>query len=301
MPKMLTAWGQWSVETPIILNKNAYPGKTVGLLGDDESSSAKPVGQLAMYVSNTVGDLENGKLYGLKVTTAGIAKESDMKEGTVYSTEFVELTERNFAPLNTESDTKGVMAFTRVEDIDYRRGSASKNKELYFCATGGSGLDAKGGTTRGRVYKLTLDPTDPTKPGTLSCILDGDKVGGVASDFHSPDNILVTENYLYIQEDPTGVNTHYARVYQYNIATKEFKIVFEADQTAAITSGRGNTTTWEFTGMIDVSDVIGVPDSFLLTVQHHGWENTSFTDPNADPTPNNKSASTIYLVQGLKR
>ena len=35
-----------------------------------------------------------------------------------------------------EAKAKGVMGFSRLEDIDWRRGSAENNREIYFCVTG---------------------------------------------------------------------------------------------------------------------------------------------------------------------
>lgn len=59
----LAGLGRWSAENAVPLAKDAYKGKTVILIGDDDSGAKG--GQLAMYVGNS-GDLENGNLYMLK-------------------------------------------------------------------------------------------------------------------------------------------------------------------------------------------------------------------------------------------
>jgi hypothetical protein len=43
--------------------------------------------------------------------------------------------------------------------------------------------------------------------------------------FQNPDNICVTKNYVYVQEDANGYGdeTHDAYIYQYNMATKQLK------------------------------------------------------------------------------
>ena len=64
---MLTAFGQWSTENAVVIGKDAYPDKTVAFIGDDNSDNDVPSGQLGMYVGNR-GDLDGGKMYGLKVT-----------------------------------------------------------------------------------------------------------------------------------------------------------------------------------------------------------------------------------------
>ena len=52
------------------------------------------------------------------------------------------------------------------------------------------------------------------------------------------DNLCVTQNYVYIQEDPNGYfdtadKMHFAQLYQYNIQTGALKVVLECDQNAA--------------------------------------------------------------------
>jgi hypothetical protein len=224
------------------------------------------------------------------------------------------LQERNVDLIDAEAKNKGIMAFSRVEDIDWRRGSAANQREVYFVATGRKRDALQGkGTFYGRIYKLVLNENDPTAPATITCILDGDNLTGKAKQFHSPDNILVTENYAYIQEDPNGYfdtpeKTHYAYVYQYDLRSGELKVVMEADQETATQAGIGTTTnTWEFTGMIDISDVIGEANTYILGIQNHGWEKadgTPFTDPTA--VPENIESSTaegsqLFIVRGLNR
>ncbi|AFM03587.1 hypothetical protein Fleli_1149 [Bernardetia litoralis DSM 6794] len=310
--RMLTAMGQWSTENAVPMGKDAYSDKTVVFIGDDHADNAIPSGQLGMYVGDR-GDLEGGKLYAMKVTSAGINYEIDMEEGTSYDMEFVELNETNIDLLDAEAKQKGVMGFSRVEDIDWRRGSESNNREVYFCVTGRKKDDLVGkGSLYGRVYKLTMNPEDPTKTGKITCVLDGDKLDGKAKAFHSPDNIVVTENYAYIQEDPNGYfdtqdKTHYARLYQYNLNTGALKVVLECDQITAAAQGYGaEDRVWEITGMIDVSDIVGIDETFLVITQNHGWERadgTVFTDPNAVADVNNstKEGSMLYIVNGLDR
>ena len=309
--ELLPALGQWSTENAVPIGKDAYADKTVVFIGDDHADNSVPSGQLGMYVGNR-GDLNNGKLYGLKVTTSGVDFEVDMLEGTTYNAEFVELAEREITALDTEAKTKGVMGFSRLEDIDWRRGTAANQREIYFCVTGRDKPDLIGkGSVLGRVYKVTLNESDPTGACKITCVLDGDKIGGKAQGFHSPDNILVTENYAYIQEDPNGyldttVNG-YAKLYQYNLTTGEIKTVLECDQNRAAGLGYGKTTSrWEITGMIDVTDIVNNgSNNFLLITQNHGWEpadGTSFTDPKANANlANRKEGSMLYLIKGLER
>lgn len=311
-PEMLTAMGQWSTENAVAIGQEAYEDKTVVFIGDDHSDNDTPSGQLGMYVG-AKGDLYGGQLYGLRVTDAGINFEMDMVEGQTYNADFVVLNEKNISLLDAEAKSKGVMGFSRLEDIDWRRGNAQNQREIYFAVTGRDkpGLVGKG-TKYGRIYKVTLNENDPTGPATITCVLDGDNMSGIAKEFHSPDNILVTENYAYIQEDPNGYfdapeKMHYARVYQYNLNTGEMKTVLECDQQMAAMDGVGSADrTWELTGMIDISDIIGVENTFVLITQNHGWEpadGSAFTDPNAviDVANSRKEGSMLFVVNGLDR
>jgi len=308
---MLPALGQWSTENAVALHQNAYSGKTVVFIGDDQSDDLVPSGHLGMYVGNQ-GDLFNGQLYGLKVTTAGIDYEVDMQEGVTYDVEFVALEETEIDALDAECKAKGLMGFSRVEDIDWRRGSANNNREIYFAVTGRDrpGLLGKG-TISGRIYKVSLNDTDPNGAAKITCVLDGDVVDGVAAEFLSPDNVLVTENYVYIQEDPAvrfegTVKDHFARLYQYNIASGDLKVVAECDQINAESKGYGVASSrWEITGMIDVTDIVNNgKNTFLAMTQNHNWlpaDGTSFTDPLAIDVPFRNEGSVLHMITGLER
>ena len=307
MAEMADLLGQWSTENAVAIGKDAYPGKTVIIVGDDDSNSSVPSGHLGVYVSTT-GDLNNGKLYSIKVTDENVSYEMDMAEGESYPVEFVELVESGVSALDAEAKAKGVMGFTRVEDIDWRRGSAKNNREIYFCVTGRSSSALAGkGTKYGRVYKLELNENDPLGGAKITCVLDGDNLEGIAKTFHSPDNIVVTKNYAYIQEDPNGYfdapeKQHYARLYQYHIPSGKLETVLECDQEFAASLGYGSTNrTWEITGMVDVSETTGLNKTFLVMTQNHGWTDPSFTDPTANPSPSSSEGSVLYVVQGLQR
>ena len=304
--EMLNAFGQWSTENAVVIGKDAFPGKTVAFIGDDHSDNNIPSGQLGMYVGNH-GDLYGGKLYGLKVTDANVNFEVDMVEGKSYPMTFVELEEKNIDLLDAEAKAKGVMGFSRLEDIDWRRGSAANNREIYFCVTGRKRASLLGkGTAYGRVYKVVLNENDPTAAGTITCILDGDILDGKAKTFHSPDNILATKNYLYIQEDPNGYpdtpeKSHFAYMYQYDLNSGKLEVVLECDQNKAASMGYGSASNdWEITGMIDISDIIKEESTFLLITQNHGWENPNFTDPKANPSTDSNEGSMLYVIRGLK-
>lgn len=329
----LPALGEWSTENAVVIGKDAYPSQTVVFMGDDDSSNTYPESHFAMYVGSR-GDLNGGSLYMLRGTNpvetaiggGGQLFEMGMVEGTEYDVEWVEVTERTINELNQEGIDSLAIGFQRIEDIDWRRGSAEANREVYFNATGRYRSDnpdlANRGTTFGRVYKLTLDANNPTGPATLEVVMDGDNVGGAADGMHSPDNIVVTENYAYIQEDPNGYQDlnpaiqGYAKLWQLNLNTGAVAEVMECNQTAATDLGYGTTTNyWEITGLIDVTDIIGASEpTFLGGAQVHGW-NFGTTPETAvradgakffDPTAINEDAarlegSFLFKITGLPR
>jgi len=305
----LTAMGQWTIENAIALSQDAYPGKTIVMIGDDSHRDAG--GQIAMYVSNTVGDLDNGNLYVLKVGD-GTVNENDITVGTTFDVTFEEVTERTYDELNEEVLAKNLMGFNRVEDLDYRKGSAANNREIYFNATGRNQYnDIR--TKYGKTYKLVLDENDPLK-GTITAVLDGDDLTSKARTFHSPDNILVTENYAYIQEDPNGYvddmeKQHDAYLYQYNLNTGELKVVLESGHRSleAVDGGYASDSDrwgrWELTGMIDISETVNVDNTFLLVVQAHSWKNEAFRNPDGagDDADSSNEGSYVVVVKGLER
>jgi hypothetical protein len=312
-PKGIAGLGRWSAENAVPLNKNAYAGKTVVLIGEDASDASG--GQLVLYVSNTVGDLDNGLEYMLKRSDDN-QTETAMVAGTSYDVDFVKIDDhktKTGAQIQAMVDPLKAIKFGRVEDIDYRKGAAANNREIYFTVTGQAptGVNAaRSRTVWGRVYKLVLDATNPLK-GKLTCILDGDIDTGIAKDFQNPDNICVTENFVYIQEDSNGYGTedHDAYIYQYSIAGGELKKVFELDhrRTAADAAkynvgGPSSKGGWEYGALVDVSETIGVANTFMLCIQPHSWTDAKFAGVDGGTKrPNEKQGSQVILIKGLPK
>jgi hypothetical protein len=129
-------FGHWSAENAVPLPKEAYAGKTVVLIGEDADDASG--GQLVLYVSNTVGDLNNGTQYMLKRTDNN-QTETSMVAGNTYDVEFVKVeNHKTITGVQTQAlvDPLKAIKFGRVEDIDYRKGSAVNGREIYFNVTG---------------------------------------------------------------------------------------------------------------------------------------------------------------------
>ena len=311
--KELPALGRISAENALPLKASAFAGKTVVVIGDDDSGTYG--GQVFMYVSNTVGDLANGSLYMMKRTDNN-QREKDMVVNQTYGVSFVKIENHSTmtgAAINASVNTLKGIKFGRVEDLDYKKGIDAGAREIYFNVTGQntSGANADASRTKyGRVYKLNLDANNPLA-GTLEVILDGDDRTGIAGKFQNPDNICVTKNYVYVQEDANGYGdeTHDAYIYQYNIATKQLKVVVELDHRRTSTDatkynvgGTSKFGDWEYGAMIDVSEQLGIEDTFLLSVQPHTWRGTKYKGVDGGTNrPNEDQASQIVLIKGLAR
>lgn len=312
--RLLTAFGRWNTENAVPLPKSAFPGRTVVLIGDDDSGPQG--GQVAMYVSNEVGNLDGGRVF-VMAREDGSFPERAMAVGQQYRVVFKEIpaiASKTGAAINLESAALGAIQFGRVEDLDYRKKFGEAGREIYFNVTGQNNTGANADYSRtkyGRVYKLVLDESEPTR-GTLEVVLDGDDRTGPARLFQNPDNILVTERYAYIQEDPNGYGdeTHDSYVYQYDLKKGTLEVVMELDHRRGETYYNGASGTsafgaWEYGAMLDVSDLLGRHGNdatFLIAVQPHTWRGPKYRNPDGGTLrPSEDQASQMIVVTGLPR
>jgi hypothetical protein len=307
----VTALGRWSAEQALPLPATAFPGRTVVVIGDDDSGASG--GQVALYVGNSIGDLDSGKLF-VMARANDDTRETNMTVGTSYPVVFKQIPNQKTltgAQINAQSTSLKALVLGRVEDVDYRRGGSGR--ELYFVVTGQNttGVNAdKSRSKYGRIYKLTLDAADPTK-GSLEVVLDGDDRAGTAKAFQNPDNIVATTNYLYFMEDPNGYGdeTHDSYLYQFNLATKQLKVVFEldhrrdkADAAKYNVGGLSKFGDWESSGMIDISDETDEPGTFLIGVQAHTWTGDRYKNPDKGTLrAAENQASQLLVLRNLPR
>ena len=320
--------GKWSAENAVPLHKDAYPNKTVIIIGDDDSGVAG--GQVAMYVSNT-GDLQNGKLYILKLKS-GEYRETKMKvNGVKHNYEFIQVPNHRSltgAQINTFSQTNNAVRFGRVEDVDYRKGSADAAREVYFTVTGQdwSGVNADSSRTKyGRVYRMMLDKNN-LLTGTIECVMDGDdkSASNGPATFYDVDNICVTNDYVYVQEDPNGYapsgnpSRHDSRIYQYDIETKGFLTVTELNHrrntsaypdsayynrnSTGTAYASSSTGSWEYGALIDISDDINIPNTFILAIQPHTWRGAKYKGVDGGTLRKSEfQASALVVLKNLPR
>lgn len=310
--RTLSALGRWSAENAVPLPKGTFAGKTVILIGEDETN-----GQIAMYLSNTQGDLNNGKLYVMKRTNNDPI-ETNMSKGQTYDVEFVELDNPKTstgAQLQQQTVDKKALMMARVEDIDYRKGSAANGREIYFTATGVSQDDKEtpvsGKTMWGRVYKLVLDANDPLK-GKLEVAVDGNDNPGKS--IVNPDNLCVTENFVYIQEDGDSYyknNNHDGTIWQFSMAQKTLKPMLQMNHRRTETAFNNKynpsndlrTSSWEYGAMYDISSLTGIPNTFVVNLHPHTWTDAKYKNADGGTTrlTNNSEGGQIVIVRGVEK
>jgi hypothetical protein len=186
--------------------------------------------------------------------------------------------------------TNNVFEFVRVEDIAYDKRPGMGNV-VYFADTGRatSGDPGANKSTNGRIWKMVLDPDDPTRVDSLSILLDGDDHAvQTLGEIHQPDNLESTTTGLLVTEDPGGnnqfsptstdPNTTPARLWyvSYDGASE---VVAKVDQSAdggptdlgplpTTDPSIGNFGSWESSGIVDASAAFG-KGTFLIDVQAH--------------------------------
>ncbi len=314
--RVLPALGKANMENAVPLPKDAYPGKTVIFIGEDQSYTAShaSAGQLLMYMNNVVGNLQTGDLYALK-RTDGNQVEMQMTKGTQYDVEFAKLPDvrtKTGAEINTMVNGLGAIRFSRVEDVDYRKGGGANSREIYFVATGqavGGTAPEPGYTMWGRMYKLVLDAADPTK-GKLEVVAEGDSKPGV--DLINPDNVCVTENFVYIQEDGDSyypASQHDSYIWQYNIGSKAYVpwLTMNHKRTDAAWNAKFNTTgemrkgSWEYGAMYDVSNLTGVANTFVLNIHPHTWQSAAFANADGSGLNTNTEGGQTLIIKGVAK
>jgi hypothetical protein len=203
------------------------------------------------------------------------------------------------------SDINDVFKFVRVEDIAYdKRPGMGNVVYVVDSGRGTAGTPQAGRSTNGRVWKMVLDPDDPTVVTSLTVFVEGDdnpvKTPG---EVHQPDNIETTQSGLLLTEDPgssqqfpagsTDPNATTARLWYVPFSDPNTpEVVAKVDQSAdggpTDVDGRllGNWGAWETSGIVDASAAFG-PGAFLINVQAHTlWvEKAPGDDNNGDGQP----------------
>ena len=202
---------------------------------------------------------------------------------------------RSVAPLGIDgpqwvleywSQLHNVFDFVRVEDIAYDKRPGMGNVVYVVDSGRGTAGDSQAGrSTNGRVWKMVLDPEDPTHVTSLSIAVEGDdNPVKTLGEVHQPDNIETTQTGLLLTEDPGSSqqfiaadqglpNATTARLWYVPFSGTP-EVVAKIDQSAdggpTDVDGRpaGNWGAWETSGIVDASAAFGA-GAFLINVQAH--------------------------------
>jgi hypothetical protein len=189
------------------------------------------------------------------------------------------------------SQINNVFDFVRVEDIAYDKRPGKGN--IVYVVDSGRGrrstdlpmFDTPFRSTNGRVWKMVLDPDDPTQVTSFSILVEGDDAElKTLNEIHQPDNIETTQTGLLLTEDPGSSNQFPAGSADPAATTARLwyvpfsgtpEVVVKIDQSSDGDAGYdvdgrpdGNWGAWETTGIVDASEAFG-PGAFLINVQAH--------------------------------
>lgn len=318
-------WGRFNWENNVPLPAGAYSGSTVVIGGDDDSSDSQ--GQIAMYYSTSGNaDLIGGRVYVLKrVGATGVETEEDLDFGVEYDVEFVEIPNAaNLTYAETEQACVNALSlqFMRVEDVDYAKGTDAAGRTVFFAVTGrgpGRGTYNDWGTG----YKLVLDDANPLT-GKLTQIISGNtdtnKMDGNMPFLQSPDNICVTDNFIYWQEDPNSFSrNHQAYIWQSDLNGNNVVPVLQLDYNLALDQVNGSIRAadglnGEFGALFDITDKVTNASGsiFALMLQPHYWEEerfegidghvrTTFVGEDQNGGREDDQGSQIVILEGLPR
>ncbi len=261
------AWlGKFSWENSVA---NPYTGDKTVVAGLDDVTD----GQVYFYFGDKTNTglaiekagLTNGELFGLKIhemaTESSAPNPLGLDNRSVFSlVNLGDVSGQTGASLETESNSLGVTRLLRPEDGAW---DTVSDDRFYFVTTASF-------TGPSRLWAVDFeDPSDPTKGGTVSLLLDGTEGQKMM------DNITVNkEGKVIIQEDP-GNQDHLAKIWEYDPLTDQLKLLAQHDPDRFDPTNVGGepflTRDEESSGIIDVTDILGSAGqkAYLLDVQAH--------------------------------
>jgi hypothetical protein len=229
------------------------------------------------------GDPTEGSLYVWKAIDE-TQTAFDLDKGETIAGEFVPITQAenaNSTTVKAAATAKGAFRFARLEDA----ATAQQHPgQMYFVDTGKVGE----ATLRGRMYRMDINPSDPTK-ASVTLLLDGDR----GDDMVNPDNIDTSVHSVAIQEDrESAFRAIHGRVLIYDIKTGSLRPVARVNTTPPLPPGQ-----WESSGIINAQTLLG-NGWWLLDVQAHSTfaPQPGPAPPGVQPTPNTATGEDGQLL-----
>ena len=286
--------------------------KTVILSSEDGAATGNVVSYMYMYVgtklrrSNSVLDkngLTNGKIYVL-CGNAAQHNEGTFTSGSL-AMKWVEVPNGaalTHSQLSIQSDVLGGFGFVRVEDIEFD--PKQPTRSVFLATTGGSGPNRLG-----RLYELTMNPTNPIANGTLNVVYNSDTIiypsgsytGAATGRLTAPitgalgtytpgdigttdypvsvDNIAVSKDFIVICEDRNSTADAVFSAFGRNGGVwtlnrnagyaAKLQSTFNYGYVQSRDSSTGHTAGLWETSGVVTSDAIFGPGTFVINVQGH--------------------------------
>jgi hypothetical protein len=198
------------------------------------------------------GDPAHGSVYVWRATNSSDTGFT-MHKGDTIPGEFVPISQAenaNDVTLKAAATARGAFRFARLEDATV---AFQKSGRLYFADTGKAGE----ATLNGRIYRLDIDPSDPTQ-ASLTVVLDS-----TVDDMANPDNLGTSPQSLMIQEDRENPNrVQYSRILRYDLNDGSLTPV------ARVNTLVGLPGQWESSGIVWAGNLLG-GGWWLTDVQAH--------------------------------
>jgi hypothetical protein len=198
------------------------------------------------------GDPAHGSLHVWRATDPSDTGFT-MSKGDTVAGEFVPISQAantNDVTLKAAATAAGAFRFARLEDATV---AYQKSGRLYFADTGKPGE----ATLAGRIYRLDIDPSDPTK-ASVTLVLDS-----TVDDMANPDNLGASPQSLMIQEDRENpFRVQYGRILRYDLSDGSLTPV------ARVNTLVGLPGQWESSGIIWAGNALG-GGWWLADVQAH--------------------------------
>lgn len=261
-------------------NTLAQPKKgTKTVLMGMEDGPASTDNQLYMYVGTKDrrpgtspmrrNGLDNGLMYAFVSDTPGMTNEIEFTSGSIEGHFEVIANPEDLTDVQLEeaSDAIGAFGFIRTEDGAFD----PKNPDVFYFVSTGSGT----GNQLGRMYKMTMNATDPTGHAVIELIYNADELAAQGIDSAvSPDNIGASASYVMIQEDGTTPSRtrmeqvgREASIWRMLKSDHTMTRIAELNPTGRDAIDVPTSGTWESSGIIEIPGL--GKDSWVINVQAH--------------------------------
>lgn len=260
----LPATGKFSWENSVAC---PVPQDKTIVIGTDDGTG----GQVYVYIGTkqSAGNdvvragLTGGNLYAVRIEgmrtepTTAFTRAQRSQAFTLVN--HGDVTNSTGAALEAQSIALGATSFQRPEDGGW---NPSNPSEFYFVSTASF-------TTPSRLWVLKFrDIANPEAGGTIEMLWDGRNDGDRTARMF--DNMVVNSTgQVLLQEDP-GNQSYLARMHTYDIAKKTLRPI-AIHTPAFFTAGSPSfiTADEETSGIIDISAIMGTPDTYLYVDQIH--------------------------------